>query len=41
MAERLRAGDLAAIAAQVADGTLDPYSAADDVLRRAGLLTRS
>jgi LAO/AO transport system kinase len=41
MEHRMRAGDLAATSAQVAAGTLDPYSAAEDVLRRAGLLTGS
>jgi LAO/AO transport system kinase len=41
MEQRMRAGDLAATSAQVADGTLDPYSAAQDVLRGAGLLTGS
>jgi LAO/AO transport system kinase len=41
MEQRMRAGDLAATSAQVADGTLDPYSAAQDVLHGAGLLTGS
>ena len=41
MEQRLRAGELAAIAEEVAHGTRDPYSAVEDVLRRSGLLTRS
>jgi LAO/AO transport system kinase len=41
MEQQLRAGDLAATSEQVADGTLDPYSAAEAVLRRAGFLTGS
>jgi LAO/AO transport system kinase len=36
---RIRAGDLAAILEQVAEGTVDPYSAAQAILARPDLLT--